>query len=635
MNRKTKLGMILLGGTLTFTTVLAGCGSVNQTSLSGNGPSGKNNPDGLFRELGGWPLPAQFQGNPWGGGGIGSAWTFVTDGLFQIIRTSNKIYMHLASSYDNSVPGQTTVRIRKDARWNDGQPFTSKDVWAYYMLNNGAELTHYLKSVETPDDHTVVFRWANPAPYDELKMFLIAVDNQGAMPYHYYKQWVDKAASLLQQAPLDTDPMDKGKTPFGKKISPELQKQLDANWQDFSKHGPKFPLGAGPYKVTKVTATDMILEKNPYFYGASKVKFKKIDLKMVSDLNQQYALLRAGQLDRYDGTQPKDILESILGANKNLVHYQMLDAACVGLIFNTAHSPFENETFRRAIVYALDRNKIREVGNYYGKAPELAATGFPTSDVPTYIDPDVLQKFTKYPHDDNKAAELLASIGWSKGPDGLWKEKNGKTPHFTIASAADWVPAVHSGEIVAEQLTAFGIPTKYKAVDPGIYWGNVDKGKGTYDMSFDWIDVAWGFDKPWNTMRNTYWWNTFKHAHIPQNKTDGGADFVHSGFDGQSISPDELLHQIPFMTSESDRRKALEEIAYVTNESAFEVNLFQNVTGTWFNMKTIGGVPWASAIAKYNRDMPIPPANQNERIIETNEGYAGYQWMIDGSYYPN
>jgi len=555
--------------------------------------------------------------------------------LFQFVRTTDKVYMHLAASEDDSVSGQTTVHLKKGIKWSDGQPFTSKDVWGYYILNNGAQATHYLTSITTPDDYTVVFHWQNPAPFTEVKRLFLAQD-QMQIPYHIYKQWVDKDAALLKLAPIDTNPEDKGINPFCKKISKSVQTELQNNWTDFTKHGPLLPVGLGPYMVDKFTATQMTLKQNPYFWGIKNLHFKTVQLMSVSDLNQQFALLKSGKIDRYDGTQPKDILESILAANKNLVHYKMFDHGTIGFIFNTDRKPFDNVTFRQAIIYALDRDKAREVGNYYGKTTDLSTTGMPTANLNKYVTPDVMAKFTKYPHDAAKATQLLESLGWKKNSSGIWADKNGKTYNFIIASDQGWAPAINSGEVVAEQLTAFGLPTNYKAVDGSIYWGNVDTangGKGSYDMSFDWLDVSWGFDYPWNALTNFWWSNTARHAHLPQ--ANGQTVYSAKGYDGTTVNPTALLHQLLYMNSAADRTHAIEDIAYVTNQAALAVGLFENVTGTWLNMKTIAGVPWQNAIAKYDRDMPLPPDSQLERIAETNEGFAGEQWLIDGTYYPN
>jgi len=636
VNRKTKLVASLLGSALVSFIMLIGCGGNAETSATTN-PSqgGKNNPEGLYTELGSWPMPPQYQGNPFASGGVGwPTWSFVFEGLFQFIGSTNKIYNRIATDVDNSHPNETIVHLRHDVKWSDGYPFTSKDVWAYYTLNSGTELTHYLTGIQTPDDYTVVFKWQDPAPIGEFKNFYLSQDYQATIPYHLTKKWVDEDAAIFAQQKPDSDPSDNGKFPFNFKLSDATNKKMNNIWSDFTKNfSPKYPIGTGAYKVNKVTATDMILEKNPLYYNANKVRFKKVDLKVVQDLNQQYALLGAGKIDRYDGTQPRDILESILSKNQNLVHYQMFDSSCVGFIFNTAHKPFDDEVFRKAVIYALDRQRIREVGNYYGHETDLSGIGMIESQVNQYIKPDVLAKYTKYPHDPDKAAQLLESIGWKKGSDGIWREKDGKSFNFVIASDAGWVPAVNSGEIVAEQLTAFGLPTKYKAVDSGVYWNNVDKGNGSYDMSFDWVDMCWGFVNPFSPMRNAYWTNTWRHAHLPGN--NGEASFTAKGFDGQMITPAKLLHQIPYMNNYSDRQHAIEEISYVTNQSAWYVNLFQNVTGTWMNMKNIGGVPWADAVPKYQRNMPVPPSNQSERIAETNVGFAGIQFLVDGTYFPN
>jgi len=72
----------------------------------------------------------------------------------------------------------------------------------------------------------------------------------------------------------------------------------------------------------------------------------------------------------------------------------------------------------------------------------------------------------------------LKSIGWEKGAEGIWRDADGKSYNFIIAAPSDWQQTISAGEVIAEQLTAFGLPTKFKATDSSIYWGNVDKGNG-------------------------------------------------------------------------------------------------------------------------------------------------------------
>ncbi len=590
----------------------------------------------LFRLTGGWPKPPLYQGNPFGAGGVGSAWAFVFEGLFQFVRSTDKIYNRLAESIEHN-GAETTVRIRPNVKWQDGQPFTSKDVWAYYTLNNGAEVVKYLESIETPDDSTVLFKWRQPAPFEEMKNLFLAQDWQATIAYHLYKPYVDKADELLKKAKKITDPNKEG--PFGLDINENLRKQFDLNWQAFTKAGPKMPVGTGPFILKTVTASDMILEKNPNYWNAQNIKFEKVAIKNPGpDPAAGYALLRSGKVDIFDGTPPKDILDSILGANRDLVHYKMFDPATIGMVFNLDHKYFDNPKFRQAVVYALDRAKIREVGNYFGQEADVSMTGMPQSELDKWVSPELREKMTKFTYNPNKAEELLTELGWTKGSDGIWKDPDGKTPNFIIGVNGGWLPAVNSGQVAAEQLTKFGLPTKLMAVDGSVYYNNSTKDKGAYDMSVDWVDVSWGFMFPWNSMRNFYWWGLGNMAHLPRHKDGpdkGRLNLQLKGPDGQDFDVDKLLRNIPYMQNTEERKDAISKLAWASNEMAFGVGFFQNVTGMWGNAKTVKGWPMEDQKDKVNRAYPVPTdPNDIEMVAETNLGFAGLNIIAEGRIAP-
>lgn len=594
----------------------------------------KFNKEKVLRLNGGWPKPPLYQGNPFANGGIGEAWGWMMERIYRYVRSTDKIYPWLAEDMPIHEGNKSTVKLRQGVTWTDGQPFTSKDVWAYYTLNNGEYICKFLKSIETPDDYTVVFVWNDPQPNDTIKTQLISQACQTQIPYHIYGKYVDKAAEILKQAKQATSFDKRGA--FG--IDIEDTKTADAlnkNWQDFLKENPKFPIGTGPYKVVKVTASDMILEKRSDYWNADKVTFDKILVKMIPDAAGQYAMLRAGQLDRFDGTPPRDILESMLTANKDLLHYRMLDPSGIGFLFNIQKPPFDDVKFRRALVYAFDRTKIREVSNYYGtEVIGYSIMGMPLSAVDNWLLPEVKEKMTKFLYDPAKAEELLKEIGWSKGSDGIWRDKNGKQHNFIIGVNSGWVPGVNGGEVCAEQLTKFGMPTKLKAVDGSIYY-EAAQNKHEYDMSIDWVDNTWQYSYAWWPLSNFYWGSQGKLGNFPRYKNGPKKDklnIVLPGPDGKLIDIDKLLNEMVTMNNEDDFKKAASDLIWITSENAFGLDWFQNVTGTWFNMKTTKmakGWPMEDQIQKYNRDMPLPTDPEDiERVAETNFGFAGNTTMM-------
>lgn len=625
--------MALIANTTIISTALA----ANLAVPSASAQQVLHDPNGVWTELSAWPAPPAFQGNPFASGGIGNE---VYDGVFEPLmnftRPNDIYYPRLAVSWDFSNPKETIVHLRHGVKWNDGAPFTSKDVWGYYILNWGSELTRYVSAIETPDPYTVVYKWLTPKLGLQYKKFFVAEDGM-QIPYHLAKKWIDEDAAIFKTLKPDTNPSQLLNTnlqnPFGLFVTAQAGQKFGQIWQDFLKNDePKRPIGTGPYVVTNVTSTDLYMQKNPLYYWKNNIHFQTVHLMNVPDLNQQYALLKAGKLDWVDSTPSKDILTSILAANPNLVHYIYPDAGSMGIMFNEKHQPFQNETFRKALIYAMDRNQIREVANYYGINTPYAGTGIVQSQVTKWLPQSELGKLTQYTYDPQKAAQLLESIGWKKGSDGIWRDANGKSYNFTIAVPNFFQQAISSAEIIAEQLTAFGLPTQMKEEDGSVYWTNAQQ-KQTFDMSWDWTDIYWGLNDPWESMINAYWWHNWLQAGLPRG-TDGNALVVAKGIDGKAYNVSQLLHKMPFM-SQADFKHAVEQIAYITNQNPFFVDLYQSAGGSWMNSADIKGLPWQSEWTKYNRNMPMPPTNLLQKIVETNAYWTGAQRWVSGDYSPN
>jgi len=582
-----------------------------------------------------WPKPPQFQGNPFTQGGVGMAGQYVFEPLLQFVRSTDKVYNRLAISVEHT-DTESIITLRSDVTWNDGEKFTADDVIAALYLNPRA-ICNYISKVEKVDDYKVKLVWLQPAPFNELRDLMIAQGGTMNVPYHIFKEYVDKAKSIYEAAVDATEQEIREQRPaFGKKLTEEQQKELANNWNEMMKLTYPNPVGTGPFVVESVTASDLILIKRKDYWAADQIYFEKIHHVMATS-EAYLAMLRNATTDSYPGSLPRDLAESILASNDDIVFYPMFDPACHVLFFNQRRKPFDDMNFRRALAYALDRKKIREAANYYGKEFPISIAGIPPSSIETYVSEEMQAKLTKYEYDVEKAASILEENGWKRNENGIWEDKDGKTYSFTIAVNAGWQPAGvvdTAASIVAEQLKDFGFPTEVIAVDNSVFWNNAAV-EGMYDMAIDWGDVTWGFMYPWSALSNTFTGGPSELMGLPRDPQTNRVQLKVKGPDGTEVNPVELVDALPVTQDEDERNKIIDTLVWICNEYAFGVNLYQNTTGVWENRKHVTGLPMEDEIDKYSQFMPIGRTpEEREKVAELNWGFAGIQKIWSGDIKP-
>jgi len=169
-----------------------------------------------------------------------------------------------------------TYHLRRDARWHDGVPVTSKDVKFTYELMMNPDITvetrqgwDVIRRVETPDSYTVVFHlkevYANfvgDCFYDE-----------SVLPEHILK---DRVGPGFRSARFNRE-----------------------------------PVGSGPFKFVEwVPGSHMVLEANRDYYGEGPY-LDRIVIKFIPDGNALLMQLRAGEIMAVDNA-PDAVLD-ILG----------------------------------------------------------------------------------------------------------------------------------------------------------------------------------------------------------------------------------------------------------------------------------------------------------------------------------
>ena len=509
----------------------------------------------VYRAAGGWTKPPAYHGNRFAPGGVGAAWWYVFEPLFYYVPATGETIMALAESFDEGMDA-FTVKLRKDAKWHDGEAFTSKDVWTTFQLRylQKAEIWKYLDKIETPDDYTVIFRWKKPTP---LAKPIIAGEIICA-PYHIYGKWADK---------VDTS------------VAPD-EEPNKSTLEDLSNFKPEFPIGTGPFKVTKVTASEMILDKFTDHYKADNVHFDKVVILPWPNNEVVWAYLMAGEVYRAHPATPKDTTDAIMARQPKMKLALPSDLAQFGIGFNMRIKPFSDENFRKAIAHAIDRKKLREITYYYAGDVDKYAHNVLTSMEERWLSKEFLDKLTVYDYDPDKAEAMLKELGYKRGADGNWLDPEGKPLQWEIncpAGYSDWVLACDE---LAAQLTDFGIPSECRPIENAVFWPKMTAGE--FQVAMLWSAVWWGYAHPWRGFYRLFLGDTGKRIGVPETLT---------GPDGEEVNLEELVTKMGSTFDEAELKKLVETAAWIANEHMLELPYCEKKLMEFHNYAYVEGWP--------------------------------------------
>lgn len=272
----------------------------------------------------------------------------------------------LAESIERPSDTEIIFHLKHGVRFSDGRELTARDVLYTYnsilapesMSPKRAGLEQ-LKSIEAPDDYTVVMTTAHPyAPALELA-------TEGIVP---------------------------AGTPL-----PVRQDRAG-------------PIGSGPFQMVAYTRDEAIrLERNPY-YPHPPAAAQSILLKIVPDPTVQALELAEGVCD-FSGNYIEDDVLPWLAAHQSLEISKTPGTTYRYLSFNFRDPRLRDLRVRRAISYAIDRNTIV---NSMLRGTGRIATGMLSPENWAY-DGNV----TSYSYDPKKAEQLLDQAGYPAGRDGM------------------------------------------------------------------------------------------------------------------------------------------------------------------------------------------------------------------------
>jgi peptide/nickel transport system substrate-binding protein len=318
-----------------------------------------------------------------------------------------------------------TYHLRRDARFADGVALTSADVaFTYRALfdprNRATSVEPYrrIRSLQTPDAHTVVIHLREPWNAAVRVLFAEADYVYGILPQHAF---------------ADT-------------------KVVGTPWENA-------PFGTGPFRVKAWLRGDrIVLEPNPYY--RPRPKLEKIVLQIVPNLNSNFVALQSGAADV--GTLTAENVaqaEQIAGIRV----LRIPENATRLLYLQTQASPTRNPLVRRAIASALD----------YAALSGAWRTEYPAAN--SFLPPPIVTwksvVIPPYVHDLSAANEALDAAGWrmKRGT----RYKNGIPLGGLIGVNSEDPINVRIATLVQEQLAAVGFELSIKS-NPTRIWFSPD-----------------------------------------------------------------------------------------------------------------------------------------------------------------
>lgn len=203
------------------------------------------------------------------------------------------------------------------------------------------------------------------------------------------------------------------------------------------------PIGTGPFRfVSRSVQENVVLEKHTDYYG-EPAHLNGVTYKIYEDANARYTALQSGALDLMVHMTSDEVNNlsngyTVLEGTMNLVQ---------ALYLNHAVAPFDNETVRQALCYAVNVDELMEI-SADGHGTKIGSSMYPN--FTKYFDAELSER---YPYDPEKAMELLEEAGY------------GDSLSFTITVPSNYEPHVSAALVLAEQLKAVGINATIEYVE--------------------------------------------------------------------------------------------------------------------------------------------------------------------------
>ncbi|HLU35148.1 MAG TPA: ABC transporter substrate-binding protein [Thermomicrobiales bacterium] len=386
----------------------------------------------------------------------------ITYGVHQVAREpffiqnfmTGELVPWLASGYEyNDDYTELTLKIKPEAAWSDGEPYTSADVVFTFdmLLANetlyGGSTAAALAGWEAPDPQTVVFKFESPNPRWLLNNLSAGDWSQWIriVPKHVWEG--QDPLTFQNNPPIFSGPYTLEEARFDQRYY--LWKKNPNYWNKEVQFAPEYIL------FRQATSADAIVQE---FQRADT------DVPGMEALNQQVVM------SSYD----------------QVVQASYPDPCPRGFQPNHMSPMFETPEGRWALSYLTDRDTIANTIWYPPSTPAIYPwPNWPSNEV--WEIPELQQQYDLSEYNPDKAAELLDSIGIVM--DGDKRKRNGEDFFVGIISpVAVGTPEYEIARLVANAAQEIGLDMQVVNLQSATYGDAVQM--GNYDVESNWLCIA-------------------------------------------------------------------------------------------------------------------------------------------------
>ena len=247
---------------------------------------------------------------------------FIFNGLVKYDKEGREIIGDLAESYRFEDNRTLVFHLRRDVQWQDGAPFTARDViFTYDIINDASVVSPYtslfrmVESVTAPDPYTVRVVYKQP-DFQALSVWMM-----GMLPYHLLKD-----EKNMMSSPFNLN-----------------------------------PVGTGPYRLKKLEFSKEIVLEAYEGYFEHRPKIDTITFHVIPDPMTRFLMLKSGQIDigGLEAVQYERQLDD--GFFSRFRTIEEIAHTYTYLGFNLRLAKFKDPRVRRAISLAINRQEMVDI----------------------------------------------------------------------------------------------------------------------------------------------------------------------------------------------------------------------------------------------------------------------------------